>query len=329
MTPTQRIIALTRDLDFRVGAALFAVGFFSLAFTEKELGFTRDESVYFYAAENHARWFQSLWASPSAAVEDRAIVASFDFNHEHPALVKSLSGLSFLLLHEKLSLLRPAAAFRVPAWLMASMLLPLIYAFTRRLFGRPAAVFAAISFFLVPRQFCDSHWSCFDVPIAAMWALVIYCYFRAQETKWGWLWTGITFGLALATKHNALFLPFVLIPFAFGKAWLASKGNGPARALFLTMVGAYAAVAVLYGLLFAALGAAGFQAKFVALSPHLLLFVLLGFASAWILRLLLRVDVATFRALAPIGAMAVLGPVIWYLHCSGLMSRLMTGAFAR
>ncbi|MFT3842335.1 MAG: glycosyltransferase family 39 protein [Myxococcaceae bacterium] len=303
-----RLRELSRDLDMRVGAGLFALAFLSLAFTEKDVGFTRDESVYFFASENHARWL----TSPS--FDDAAITHAYDFNHEHPALVKNLSGLSFVLLHEKLNLLRPAAAFRVPPWLMASMLASLIYAFTRRLFGRPAAVFAAVSWFLVPRQFFNSHLECFDVPIAAMWALVIYCYYRAHDTRWGWLWTGITFGLAIATKHNALFLPFVLIPFALVKAWLSSRGKDEARNLVFSLVGAYGAVAVLYGLLFLALGVVKFQGQFVALSPHTLLFALLGFATWAILSRLHTVDLETFRTVAPIGAMAVLGPVIWYLH---------------
>jgi 4-amino-4-deoxy-L-arabinose transferase-like glycosyltransferase len=303
-----RLRELSRDLDIRVGAALFALAFFSLAFTEKDVGFTRDESVYFFASENHARWLTS------PALDDAAITHWYNFNNEHPALVKNLSGLSFVLLNEKLGLLRPAAAFRVVPWLMAAMLASLIYAFARRMFGRPAAVFAAVSWFLVPRQFFNSHLECFDVPITAMWALVIYCYYRAQETKWGWLWTGITFGLAIATKHNGLFLPFVLIPFALVKAWMTSRGKAEARNLVVSLVGAYAAVAVLYGLLFAVLGQSNFLKDFVALSPHTLLFALLAFASGWVLFRLHPVDLATFRAVAPIAAMAVLGPVIWYLH---------------
>ena len=31
-----------------------------LLFTEQPVGFGRDESVYFHAAEQHGRWFQQL-----------------------------------------------------------------------------------------------------------------------------------------------------------------------------------------------------------------------------------------------------------------------------
>ncbi|MBS1153962.1 MAG: rane protein [Myxococcaceae bacterium] len=237
------------SLDTRIGIALFCAGFAALLFTEQPVGFSRDESVYFYAAENHARWFQSLLSTPSAALEDANITAAYDYNHEHPALLKNLFGLSYLVFTEKLGLLRPAAGFRLPAFLFAALILPLTFALGRRLFGRPAGIFAAVSFLLVPRQFFNAHLSCFDVPITAMWLLTVYCFFRAQEEKRWWLYTGLAFGAALATKHNALFLPVVIAPFALVLGWRASKGKAAARARFLEVNGIFVAGAVLYGVL--------------------------------------------------------------------------------
>jgi hypothetical protein len=49
-----------------------------------------------------------------------------------------------------------------------------------------------------------------------MWILCVYVHWRAQERRsFGWvIAAGIVFGLALETKHNAWFLPFVLVPHA-------------------------------------------------------------------------------------------------------------------
>src|SRR6185295_11302904 len=82
-------------LDRRNAWLLFGGGFLTLLFTEKPAGFVRDESVYFSAAESHARWFKLLFSSPSTAFSDQAISQAFDFNHEHPALMKNLFGLSY------------------------------------------------------------------------------------------------------------------------------------------------------------------------------------------------------------------------------------------
>ena len=169
--------------DRRIAWVLFAVGLLSLLLTEKPVGFGRDESVYFHAAESHGRWFQLLVTSPSEAVKDEAITRHFDFNHEHPALMKNLFGISFVVLHEKLGLLRPAAAFRFPAFVFAAWMLPLIFLLSRRLWGQAASIFAAVSFFLVPRQFFHSHLACFDVPIATMWVLTVFCFVEALEKR--------------------------------------------------------------------------------------------------------------------------------------------------
>lgn len=309
------------SLDARIGWALFAFAFFALLFTEQPAGFVRDESVYFAAAESHARWFQLLFTSPSEAFGDAAIVRFFDFNHEHPALMKNLFGLSFVLFHEKLGLLRPAAAFRLPAFVFAALILPLTYALARRFVGRAAAAFAALVFLLVPRQFFEAHLACFDVPVTTMWLAVVWAFWRAQEasdedpkqSRW-WVWAGVLCGLAFATKHNTLFLPILLTPFALWRAWVRSGGSVEGRRLGFEVAGVFAAGAALYLVLAFVLGPDRFQRGFLVLSPQLGLFVGMAGVGGWRLWRLAQVHRPTFHALAPLVTMAVLGPVVFYLH---------------
>jgi 4-amino-4-deoxy-L-arabinose transferase-like glycosyltransferase len=294
--------------------ALWALAFVALWATEAAVGFTRDESVYFYAAESYAGWFQQLVRNPAQALGDAAIVRAFDFNHEHPVLMKVLFGLSHLLFHDGLGWLRSAAAFRLPAFAMAALVPALLFLLGSALYGRTAGLFAALSFFLVPRQFFNAQLSAFDMPIAAMWLVVVYAFWRAlEDRRWG-LWCGVFFGLALGTKHNALFLPFVLTPFALWRAWRTSEGQPAARTGLWRFVGVFVAVAVLYGLLVVSLGPSGFQRAFLLLSPHTLLFVGLAVGAGWVLRELYAAHAPTARALTPLATMAVLGPVLFYLH---------------
>ncbi|XXF76476.1 glycosyltransferase family 39 protein [Myxococcaceae bacterium GXIMD 01537] len=305
--------APTRD-EKRLAWALWALAFVALWATERAVGFTRDESVYFFAGESYASWFRLLFTSPSQALSDAAIVRAFDYNHEHPALMKELFGLSHLLFHQTLGWLRPAAAFRLPAFALAALVPALLFLLGSALYGRTAGLFAALSFLLVPRNYFNAELSCFDMPVAAMWLLVVYCFWRAlEDARWG-LACGVAFGLALATKHNALFLPFILTPFALWKAWETSHDSAPAREGLWRFVGLFAAVAVLYGLLVVSLGPDGFQRRFLLLSPHTLLFVGLGVGAAWVLRGLFSTSEATARALLPVAAMAIAGPVLFYLH---------------
>lgn len=304
-----------RRVDRRIALGLFVGATVLLLATEQPAGFVRDESVYFSAAEQHARWFQLLLANPSEAFTDGAITRFFEFNHEHPALMKNAYGLSFLLLHEKLGLLRPAAAFRFPAFLAAALILPLLFSLTRRVFGRAAGVMAALSFLLVPRQFFEAHLSCFDVPMATAWLLVVYCFMEALERPRWWLYTGLAFGAALGTKHNAYFIPVVLIPFALWEGFRRSRADAQARALFLAINGVFLGMAVLYAVMVAALGGPGpLQASFFALSPQLGLYLLACGVGAFLTWRLRAVHAPTFRAIAPLVAMVALGPVLFYAH---------------
>jgi len=309
---------MTADLEARrdrlIAWGLFAFAFVLLLATEKAAGFVRDESFYFYAGENHARWFQLLLHSPSQAFTDAAITRWFDYNHEHPAGMKNLYGLSFLLFNETLHLLRPAAAFRVPAFALAALILPLTFLLTKPLFGRNAGIYAALVWLLVPRQFFESHISCFDVPVAAVWLLVVYCFWQALSRPRWWLYTGLAFGAALATKHNAYFIPVALIPFSLVKGWQSSVGKPLARALFVGINAAFVFAVVLYGVMVLALGPQGVLDSFRFPSAQLAIFVAAVGVGSWLLRRLSQSDLATFRAMAPLVAMAGLGPVIFYLH---------------
>jgi Dolichyl-phosphate-mannose-protein mannosyltransferase len=304
---------LTR-LDRAVSWALFAAGFGVLLLVEAAVGFTRDESVYFAAAESYARWFQLLWERPGVALTDAAIVRAWDVNHEHPVLLKSLFGLSHLLFHDTLGWARDATAYRLPAFAFAALIPLLVYRMGVGLSGRAAALFAAVSFLLVPRQLFNSVLSCFDVPVATMWLWVVYLFWRAQQSTRAGLLCGVAFGLALATKHNALFLPFVLVPFALHAAWRGSVGHPEARRTLGHLVALGGAVAGLSGLLALILGPHAFQRRFVVLSPHTLLCLVLALGATLLLVRLRGQAAAAFRAVLPVVAMAVVGPVLFFLH---------------
>lgn len=299
--------------DRRIGWALFGVGFFALLFTEQAAGFVRDEGIYFVSAESYARWWQAFFRSPSQAMQDAFIVQHWAVNSEHPALLKTLFGLSWLLFKNGLGVLRDAAAFRVPAFAFGALILPLTYAFARRVTGQVPAAFAALSFLLVPRQFFEAHLACFDVPVAALWVLVVFCFWKAQDEKKWWLYTGLAFGAAVASKHNALFLPFVLAPFGLWQAWVRSKDKPEARETALWLVLVFVFGSALFLVMFVAMGLQRFDAMFLPLSPQLGLFGAMILGGGALLWRLFRLDSPTARALAPLWAMAWLGPLIFFL----------------
>jgi 4-amino-4-deoxy-L-arabinose transferase-like glycosyltransferase len=299
--------------DQLIGWGLFAAAFAALWATQRAVGYTRDESFYFFAAANHAGWFELLFSRPALAFDDVQIVRYFDYNHEHPALMKDLFGLSHWILHRRLGWLGPALSFRLPAFALAALIAPLLYRMGAALYGRAAGLFAAIAFFLVPRHFFNAQLACFDVPMAAFWLLTVYAFWRAQQRPGTWWACGIAFGLALSTKHNAFFLPLVLAPVAAWLAWKRSAANPAARELVRAFLLLSGVVAALFGFLWIILGPRQFQERFLLLSPHTFLLLALVAGSAMLLRRLKSVDEPSLRPLASLAAMGVLGPLILYV----------------
>jgi 4-amino-4-deoxy-L-arabinose transferase-like glycosyltransferase len=217
------------------------------------------------------------------------------------------------LFHEGLGLLKPAAAFRLPAFAVAALIPALIYLLGTSLYDRKVGLWGAISFLLVPRQFFNAHLACFDVPIAAMWLLTVYLFWRAPERPRGWLWCGLAFGLTLATKHNGWFLPLVLTPFALWRGWQTTRASPEGRALLYQLVALYAGVGSLFLVMFASLGPDRFLQKIDPLSPATALAAVLIAGSIFLLRRLAKASEPAFRAMATMVAMALIGPAIFYL----------------
>ncbi len=215
--------------DHLIGALLGSAYVGWLLATARSLGFARDEGFYFRAAMTYMRWYEALFAHPADAVKQRVIDSIWSENHEHPPLMKVLSGFSWKLFHETWHVFTDAStAFRFPAMATMGLAMWVTYLFGARAYSRRAGVMAALLLALMPRVFYNAHLDCFDVPIVAMWTWSIYTYWRVQvDGGWGRaILAGVVYGLALATKHNAWFLPFVVVPHALLVNW-----TDPVRAL--------------------------------------------------------------------------------------------------
>jgi 4-amino-4-deoxy-L-arabinose transferase-like glycosyltransferase len=125
--------------------------------------------------------------------------------------MKTLFGMSAWLLHDKLGICGEVTANRLPSALLAGLLVWLVFAMVLELWGFAEAVIAAALVLLLPRALFHAGLACFDAPITTLWFATVYAYWRCLDgRKWPWQ-IGVVFGLALATKHNAVLLPFALV----------------------------------------------------------------------------------------------------------------------
>jgi len=197
--------------DHLIGAGLGVAYVLILVGTAADLGMSRDESFYVYAAKNSAGWVSQLFMDPGFAVGRESIDRAWAYNWEHPAWMKLSFAWSWLAQKHLGLFPNESLAFRFPGMLTAGLLLWLIYAWGASVMRRQAALFAALAFALMPRVFYHSHLACFDIPIAFFVTLTAYTYWRAlADRRWVPL-VGLAFGLALATKHNSWILPGIFL----------------------------------------------------------------------------------------------------------------------
>ncbi len=86
--------------DWLFAFLLAAAATVTLAAAGTREGYTRDEGYYFDAAELYVQWYGDLLEHPGKALTRADIDHWFDYNHEHPALMKTLYGISWRLLHK-------------------------------------------------------------------------------------------------------------------------------------------------------------------------------------------------------------------------------------
>jgi Dolichyl-phosphate-mannose-protein mannosyltransferase len=216
--------------DRALALALGAATFLTLWLTESTVGFPRDESFYFHAADQAAAWYVGLWhnlwsGQILTSFSDPVLTQAFQYNAEHPMLMKSLYGLSHWLFTTELGWLRPAAGYRLPAWIFSGVLSAILFLLGKETTGRRSTgILAVLAFWTTPRQLFHGYLACFDMPITVMWLLVVYCYRRGFESRRWVVLTGVAYGLALSTKHNAFFYPA-----AFLAHWAWSIAPGAYR----------------------------------------------------------------------------------------------------
>jgi 4-amino-4-deoxy-L-arabinose transferase-like glycosyltransferase len=89
-----------------------------------------------------------------------------------------------------------------------------MYLWMAEIFGSLTGLFAALTLVLIPNLFGFAHFAVTDMPLAVMWFLTVYCFWRGLKD---WRWSavlGLVWGLALSTKFPAIVIPIPLFLWA-------------------------------------------------------------------------------------------------------------------
>jgi 4-amino-4-deoxy-L-arabinose transferase-like glycosyltransferase len=236
---------MTERMTRLIGWALALVTTIVVVVNQRDVGIARDEVVYMQNGARYADWWIGL-VTLDHGIREQAVTQTFggpnatDNNREHPPLMKTLFGLSEKLLHKTLGTTGEVTAFRLPSAILHGVLVLLVYVLVLELWGMAQAIVAALLVMLLPRALFHAGLACFDAPTMTLWFATIYAYWRGLDgRRWPWQ-AGVLWGLALATKHTALLLPFALGVHYLIIAWRArpEAAGATRRARMLATVSA-------------------------------------------------------------------------------------------
>ncbi|MBN2083636.1 MAG: glycosyltransferase family 39 protein [Anaerolineales bacterium] len=192
-----------------------------LVATEPKIGLTWDEPDYIVASEAYTSWFGKLITQPAAALSKEGIDESWSSNHEHPPLDKIWSGIVW---SGARFVFNDLTAHRLGNMILVSVMAGLLFLLMAESYGQAAGFAAAAALLTLPRFFFHAHLAALDVPAACAIFFVTFLFWKTKENL-SWKWTvllGLVWGLAFATKINAVFLPPTLFLWAllFRRRWM-------------------------------------------------------------------------------------------------------------
>jgi 4-amino-4-deoxy-L-arabinose transferase-like glycosyltransferase len=225
---------MTMQKKFRVGQmgmviTLSVLVFTFLVVTAPKIGLTWDEPDYIAAAKSYMGWYGQLFTQPGSALHEDAITHAWSVNKEHPPLDKVWSGMFWVFTR---NLTDDLTAHRIGNMLLVAILAGLLYTFIVENYGRVAGLASVAALITMPRFFFHSHLAALDVPAAFSIFVVTFVFWKTLERKGQAcdVLLGLVWGLALATKINALFIPFTL-----GAWWLVVRRDAKTFWRFVVM----------------------------------------------------------------------------------------------
>jgi MFS family permease len=202
-----------------VPLALFVFSLLLIAATSKDYGIAWDEPAYFHASDLHVDWILDLKHRLSdgnihSVLDDQSIKAAWHwnpYNVPHPPFSRMISGFAKLAFEP---ILDKFTAYRIGPALFFAALVTVIYLWMTELFGKATGLFSAFAVILTPNLFGFAHIAVTDLPLASLWFLTAYGFWKGL---WQWKWSvvlGVIWGFALSTKFPALLIPMPLILWA-------------------------------------------------------------------------------------------------------------------
>lgn len=194
---------------------IFAVG------TIKDYGINWDEPIHFNRGQSYLYFLltskeeiEPLSTKPSFfhGYPPRAL---WTWDGGHPPASDIMAAFINFIFYQKLGILGDIASYHLFNILTATLLIVVVAFFAYKTYGIFASLITSIALASYPLFFSESHFNIKDPPEAAFIGITIFAFWLSlSKVNWRWLLVSTVFaGLALGTKFNAAFLPFIITPY--------------------------------------------------------------------------------------------------------------------
>ena len=214
----------TRSVESRASrwflpSVLFFGTLLLIGATVSDYGVTWDEPPYFHASDLHMKWLAGLvenmsHGEPRKSLDDQTIKAAWHwnpYNVPHPPFSRIVSGFAQVI---SSPFLDKFSAYRIGPALFFALLVTVMFLWMTELFGRATGLFSAFAVILTPNLFGYAHFAVTDLPLASMWFLTTYSFWKGLSS---WKWSivlGVVWGLAVSTKFPAVLILIPLVVWA-------------------------------------------------------------------------------------------------------------------
>ena len=204
-------------------------------FTISDYGVSIDEPAHFRRGQGYLHFFltgKKDYKDLPENVRKSAYQDNFETgglyinaqDQSHPPLNGTLAALTNYIFYQKLGIIGDVEGHHLFGIFSVTLLILGVYTFTRLNFGIFPALVASLSILLYPIFFAESHFNVKDPPQSSFFALTIISFWLGMNKKQAKYIIASAFftALALGTKFNIVFLPFILLPwfFSYGKELL-------------------------------------------------------------------------------------------------------------
>ncbi len=210
-----------------ISFVFFIVGLVTIS----DYGINWDEPTHFTRGYAYLDFFLSGGKASSdlsalarrSIYHDQKIRADFWFKNDsgHPPFNGILFAASNKIFYETLGILPDIEAYSLTGIVLGAVFLYFFVRFATERFGAIAGIIAGLSLAMYPLFFGEVHFNVKDPPEMIFFsATVMLLYLAATKVSLiHTLLAGLTFGLALATKFNAIFLPLIFLPWFGTYIW--------------------------------------------------------------------------------------------------------------